>query len=61
MQELGDNYYKFYSRDDQDSEEDPFNAEERVRWQDKEEEAKSKNFKMLEEEEKKRPLQADSC
>ena len=32
MQELGDDYYKLHSRDDQDSEEDPFEKEERVRW-----------------------------
>ena len=32
MQELGDDYYKIHMRDDQDSEEDPFEKEERVRW-----------------------------
>ena len=52
MQELGDNYYKLHSRDNQDSEKDPFEAEERVRWQEEEEEAKSKYFKMIEEKEK---------
>ena len=36
MQELGDDYYKLHSRDDQDSEEDPFEKEERGRWQEEE-------------------------
>ena len=49
MQELGDNYYKLHIRDNQDSEKDPFEAEERVRWKEKEEEAKYKYFKMIEE------------
>ena len=31
MQELGDDYYKLHNMDDQDSEEDPFEKEERVR------------------------------
>ena len=43
MQELGDDYYKLYRRDDKDSEEDPFEEEERVRWQ--EEEAKTDTSK----------------
>jgi hypothetical protein len=45
---LGDDYYKLHSRDDQDSEEDPFEKRERARWQEEEEEAKSKYFKMKE-------------
>ena len=51
IQELGNNYYKINSRDDQQSEEDPFEAEERVRWLEEEEEVKSKYFKMIAEEE----------
>ena len=51
MQELGDNYYKLHRRDHQDSEEDPFEEEERVRWQEEAEEAKTKYFKMIAEEE----------
>ena len=50
MQELGDDYYKIH-RNDHDSEEDPFEEEERVRWQNKEEEAIAKYFKMIAEEE----------
>ena len=32
MQELGDDYYKLHNMDDQDSEEDPFEKEERMKW-----------------------------
>ena len=46
MQELDDNY-PLQGRDNQDSEEYPFEAEERVRWQEEEEEAKPKYFKMI--------------
>ena len=41
MQELGDNYYKLHKRTNQDSEEDPFEEEERMIWQKEEEEAKA--------------------
>ena len=40
MQELGDDYYKLHRRDDQDSEEDPFEEEERVKWQEEKENPK---------------------
>ena len=33
MKELGDYYYKIHNRNDQDSEENPFEKEERVRCQ----------------------------
>ena len=33
MKEFGGDYYKLHRRDDQDSEEDPFEEEERVKWQ----------------------------
>ena len=52
MQELGDDYYKLHNRDDQDSEVDPFEEEERVKWQEEEEEIKASYFKMIKEEEK---------
>ena len=45
MQEMGDDYYKIYNRNNQESEEDLFEEEERVRWQEEEEEAKAKYFK----------------
>ena len=38
MKELGDYYYKIHNRKDQDSEENPFEKEERVRCQEEEEE-----------------------
>ena len=44
---MGDDFYK----DDQDLEVDPFEEEERVRWQEEEEKAKAANFKMIKEEE----------
>ena len=50
MQELGEDYYKLHNRDDQESEEDPFEIEERMRWQE-EEEAKTEYFKIIKEEE----------
>ena len=53
MQELGDDYYKLHNRDDEDIEEDPFEEEERVKWQEEEEKAKATYFKMIKEEEEK--------
>ena len=53
MQELGDDYYKLQNRDDEDIEEDPFEEEERVKWQEEEEKAKATYFKMIKEEEEK--------
>ena len=47
MQELGDNYYKLHRRDDEDSEEDPFEEEEGVKWQMEEEQAKFAYFKLI--------------
>ena len=47
IQEMGNDFYK----DDQDMEVDPFEEEERVRWQEEEEKAKASYFKMIKEEE----------
>ena len=44
MQELGDNFYKLHNRDNHDSEVDPFEEEERVKWQEEEERAKASFF-----------------
>ena len=53
MQAMAEYYYKLHSRYDQDSEgEDPFKVEERIKWQEEEERAKAKYFKMIAEEEK---------
>jgi hypothetical protein len=42
MQETREDYYKLHRRYDQDSEEeDPFEVEERVKWQEEEERAKT--------------------
>ena len=43
MQEQGNDFYK----DDQDDEVDPFEEEERVKWQEEEEKAKASYFKMI--------------
>ena len=53
MQELGNDYYKLHNRDDHDSEVDPFEEEERVKWQEEEKRAKASYFKMIKEEEEK--------
>ena len=50
---MGNDYYKLHNRDDQDSEVDPFEEEERVKWQEEEERAKASYFKMIKEEEEK--------
>ena len=47
IQEMGNDFYK----DDEDVEVDPFEEEERVRWQEEEEKAKVKYLKMIKEEE----------
>ena len=52
MQEMGHDYYKLHRRYDQDSEEeDPFEAERRIEWEEEEEKAKVEYFKMIAEEE----------
>ena len=52
MQDMGDDYYKLHRRYDQDSEEeDPFEAEGRIEWEEEEEKAKAEYFKMIAEEE----------
>ena len=52
MQEIGEDYYKLLRRYDQDSEGgDPFETEERVKWQEEEERAKAEYFKVIAEEE----------
>ena len=48
MQDMGDDYYKLHRRYDQDSEEeDPFEAEGRIEWEEEEEKAKAEYFKMI--------------
>ena len=47
IQEMGDDFYK----DDEEMEVDPFEEEEKVRWQEEEEKAKAAYFKMIKEEE----------
>ena len=52
MQDMGDDYYKLHRRYAQDSEEeDPFEAEGRIEWEEEEEKAKAEYFKMIAEEE----------
>ena len=52
MQDMGDDYYKLHRRYDKDSEEeDPFEAEGRIEWEEEEEKAKAEYFKMIAEEE----------
>ena len=52
IQEMGDDYYKLHRRYDQDSEEDnPFNAERRIEWEEEDEKAKADYFMMIAEEE----------
>ena len=49
---MGDDYYKLHRRNDQYSEgEDPFEAQERIKWLEEEERAKAEYFKMIAEEE----------
>ena len=60
MQDMGDDYYKLHRRYDQDSEEeDPFEAEGRIEWEEEEEKAKAEYFKMIAGEEE-RLIQANS-
>ena len=47
IQEMGNDFYK----DDEDKKVDPFEEEERVRWQEEEEKAQVKYLKMIKEEE----------
>ena len=45
IQEMGDDFYK----DDEEREVDPFEEEEKVKWQEEEEKAKAAYFKMIKE------------
>ena len=52
IQELGDEYYRLYEKDEDDEKEDPEDMLRRLEWQEEEERAKAEYFKMIEEEEK---------